>query len=254
MDRKRQKPRVTLRTTVWGSRNTSVHSVAMENSNYGCVGYSLTVSHAGDTLWPGIQTLLKEADFESANSLLVPKRLSRVHRNTINSCWRVCTEFWGAGESNQIVLKGSASLLCVQCPLVSLLCWEQDHPTTLNRFMQLFIYFLSLGGFFPCRVMGWLLEPVSAAWEASSTIFSPIEDMSRRCQRGSQRQGRSTCVSLRCVSMRHSASGIRVSLIQGQTIERWVSPQRFCSQQCQILLPYVVHTVQGNWTQKSNIS
>lgn len=31
--------------------------------------------------------------------------------------------------------------------------------------MQLFIYFLSLGGFFPCRVMGWLLEPVSAAYE-----------------------------------------------------------------------------------------
>lgn len=117
MDRKGQKPRVTLRTTVWGSRNTSVHSVAMENSNYGCVGYSLTVSHAGDTLWPGIQTLLKEADFESANSLLVPKRLSRVHRNTINSCWRVCTEFWGGGRVQPDYPKGLS--ICTMCPMSS---------------------------------------------------------------------------------------------------------------------------------------
>lgn len=71
----------------------------MENSNYECVGYSLTVSHAGDTLWAGIQILLKEADFESANRLLVP-RVIRSPQKRYKHPLGLCTEFLGEQETS----------------------------------------------------------------------------------------------------------------------------------------------------------
>lgn len=49
---------------------------------------------------------------------------------------RVFKQAFSANGFKQIALKGSAE--CVQCPLLSLLCWEQDYPTTLT-----FIYLFS---------------------------------------------------------------------------------------------------------------
>lgn len=101
---------------------------------------------------------------------------------------------------------------------LSPLCREH-YPTTLNSFIQLFIYFLSLDGFCLGKVMGRLLEPVSAAYglgRVNSWMRSQLHPLRTRAGEngGLQRQGRSTRVSLRCVSMRHSASGIRINLIR----------------------------------------
>lgn len=93
---------------------------------------------------------------------------------------RVFKQAFSANGSKQVVLKGSAE--CVQCPLLSLLCWEQDYPTTLTvLYIYLFI-FLPLVAF---PLQG---QPVSAAdGPGTSPTFDEkpaphTEDMSRRHQ------------------------------------------------------------------------